>query len=166
MSATARRFDSFDEGFALSFNEEISGESYFAALAEAEADPRAAALLTKLSLIEAKTLAAMRPMAVARGLLPPDEDAIRQSGRMSARDRKHGTFDAFAAHVVRDYPAYVEEFTQLEALAPPEAKPLARLLTDHEVVMIDMARLVLAGQGDPHAPLDGYLSRIAAYDPS
>lgn len=160
MTATARRFDSFEQAFALSFEEEISGETYFAALSEAEPDPRHAAIFAKLSRIEAATVAALRPLATALGLTPADEAAVQQSGRDAVRNRKPRSFVEFMAHIDRDYPAYVEEFAQLDALAPPEAKAAARLLTDHEVAMIDMARIVLAGEGDPHAPLDAYLARF------
>lgn len=161
MTATARRFDSFEQAFALSFEEEISGETYFATLAEAELDPRNAAIFAKLARIEAETVAALRPLATALGLAPVNEVAIQRNGRDSAHNRKGQPFSDFMAHIVRDYPAYVDEFAQLHELCPPEAKTLAQLLTDHEIAMIDMAHIFLAGVGDPHAPLDAYLAQVS-----
>lgn len=129
MTATARRFDSFEQAFALSFAEEISGETCFAALSEAEPDPRHAAIFAKLSRIEAETVKLMRPMATALGLTPADEAAVRQSGRDAVRHRKPRPFAEFLEHILRDYPAYVDEFAQLAELSPPEAKDMAQILT-------------------------------------
>ena len=158
--AKARRFHSFEQAFALSFEEEISGETYFAALSVAEADPRHAAIFTKLAQIEAETVRALRPVATELGLTPVDDAAVQQKGRVSARNRKGRSFIDFMAHIVRDYPAYVDEFAQLCELSPPGAKDMAQLLVDHEVAMIEMARIVLAGEGDPHAPLDAYIDQV------
>ena len=160
MTATARRFDSFEQAFALSFGEEIAGETYFDTLSKAEPNPRHAAIIAKLARIEAATVCAQRPLAVALGLTPADEVAVRRKGRVSAHNRKGRPFADFMAHIVCDYPAYVEEFAKLYELSPPEAKELAQLLADHEVAMIEMARIFLAGEGDPHAPLDAYLAQV------
>ena len=160
MTAKARKFQSFEQAFALSFEEEISGETYFAALSAAEPDPRHAAIFAKLARIEAETVRALRPVAKVLGLAPVDEAAVQRKGRVSARNRKGRPFADFIAHIAQDYPAYVDEFVQLCELSPPEAKDLAQLLVDHEVAMIDMAQIVLAGEGDPHAPLDAYLHKV------
>jgi hypothetical protein len=157
LTATARRFDSFEQAFALSFEEEIAGETYFDTLSKAEPDPRHAAIIAKLARIEAATACALRPLAVALGLTPADEVAVRRKGRVSAHNRKGRPFADFMAQIVRDYPAYVAEFARLYELSPPEAKELAQLLADHEVAMIDMARIFLAGEGDP---LDAYLAHV------
>lgn len=86
MTATPRAFASFDAAFALSFKEEIAGETFFASLAETEPDPRPAALWAKLALIEARTVAAPRPLATAMGLTPVDKAAVRREGPDEAAD--------------------------------------------------------------------------------
>lgn len=166
MTAKARRFDSFEQAFALCFAEEISGETYFATMSEAETDPRNAAILRKLALIETENIRALRPLAISLGLAPQDEAAIRQEGRESANNRKTLPFAEFMAHILSDYPAFVAEFDQLDELSPPEAKAAAKLLYDHEVAMIDMALTFLTGTGDPHAPLDAYLDQIGKAAPA
>jgi hypothetical protein len=160
LTATARRFDSFEQAFALCFEEEIAGEADFATLATAEPDPRHAALVAKLARIETASAWHLRPLATALGLTPVDEAAVRRKGRVAARNRTGRPFADFMAQIVRDYPAYVEEFAQPSEPSPPEARALARLLADHEVAMIDMARIFLAGEGDPHAPLDACLAQV------
>lgn len=156
----ARAFASFEAAFALTFEEEISGEAFFAALSETEPDPRRAALWARLALIENRTVAALRPLASALGVTPADEAAVRQTGRDEARDWQARPFLQVMALILRDYPAYVEEFESLHALAPEAARAMARLLIDHEVAMIDMARAELSGATDPVAPLDQYLRNL------
>lgn len=163
MTASARRFDSFEQALALSFEEEISKEGYFAALSEAELDSRNAVIFAKLARIDPETAPALRPMATALGLTPTDEFALRRKGRESARKRKHQTFADFMVRILRDYPAYIEEFNPLSALCPPKAKAAAKPFIDHEVAMIDMAQIYLTGSGDPHASLDTYLNRLALW---
>lgn len=157
-----RQFANFTEAFRISFKEEIVGETFFAALAQTEPDPRRAALWAKLSLIEARTVAAMRPLAVALGVIPADELALRRSGRIEAAEWQNLPFAEVMAIMVRDYPTgYVEEFRSMLPMAPPEARDLVQLLIDHEVAMVDMAKAEIAGTGDPAAPLDAYLLSLA-----
>lgn len=159
--AKPRHFASFEQGFAISFAEEISGETYFAALSETEPDPRRAALWRKIELIERQTALALRPLATRLGLVPADEKAIRRSGREEAADWQALPFLDLMSLIIRDYPAYMAEFDALHASAPPDARAATQLLLDHEAAMIDMARAELSGIGDPAAPLDNYLAHLA-----
>ena len=164
MTATPRPFASFDAAFAVSFEEEISGETFFAALAETELDPRRAALWAKVALIEARTVAALRPLANAMGVTPADEAAIRRQGHDEAAEWQALPFADIMTLMVRDYPTgYLEEFRAMLPIAPPNAKSAVQLLIDHEVAIIDMARAELAGTTDPAAPLDAYLARVAVW---
>ena len=65
--------------------------------------------------------------------------------------------------MVREYPAYLEEFSGLKAIAPQEAFDVMDLLYAHEVAMIDFAKLELAGNRDPGAPLDAFLVRLGKW---
>lgn len=147
----------------MAFEEEISGETFFAALSETEPDPRRAALWAKLALIENRTISALRPLATALGLTPADEAAVMQSGRDEAREWQVLPFIDVMATMDRDYPAYVAEFTSLRDRAPETAKASAQLLIDHEIAIIDMARAELSGTSDPAAPLDAYLGHLAGW---
>lgn len=162
MSAVPRAFASFDAAFAMAFEEEVSGETFFAALAAAEPDPRRAGLWAKVALIEKRTIAALRPLAKAMSLTPADEVAVRQSGHDEAAEWQALPFAEVMAIIVQDYPTgYLEEFKAMLPSAPPDAKRAVQLLIDHEVAIIDMAKAELSGVGDPAAPLDAYLAHVA-----
>lgn len=161
MTASARAFASFEAAFAMAFEEEVSGETFFAALAETEPDPRRAALWAKVALIENRTVAALRPLAEGLGVLPADESAVRRSGIVDAAEWQALPFAEVMAIMVRDYPtSYLAEFAAMLPIAPPKAIAAVKLLIDHEVAIIDMARAELAGKSDPAAPLDAFLSRL------
>lgn len=162
MSAAPRTFASFEVAFAMAFEEEISGETFFAALAETEPDPRRAALWAKVALIENRTIAALRPLAEALGLTPTDEAEVRRIGRDEAAEWRALPFAEVMAIMVRDYPTgYLAEFKAMVPNAPAQAKAAVQLLIDHEVAIIDMARVELSGIGNPAAPLDAYLHDLA-----
>ena len=164
MTLTPRLYPSFAESFAMAYAEEISGESYFAALSAAEPDPRCAALWAKLALIEQRTHTIMHPLAAALGVLPADRQAEIQSGIDQAAAWTSPWLDKMRL-ILRDYPAYVTEFETLKSLAPPEMQSVAQLLIDHEVAMVGFARLELAGDPDPGAPLDTYLAHVSTWTP-
>ena len=148
----------------MAFEEEISGETFFAALTETEPDPRRAALWAKVALIENRTVAALRPLAEALGVTPADEADVRRIGREEAAEWQALPFAEVMAIMVRDYPTgYLEEFKAMLPMAPARARASVQLLIDHEVAIIDMARAALSGSGDPVAPLDAYLSYLAGW---
>jgi hypothetical protein len=164
LTATPRTFGSFDAAFALAFEAEISGVTFFAALAETEPEPRRSALWAKLALIEKRTAAALRPLASALGLAPSDEAAVQRSGRDDARDWQSPPFIEVMEIMVRDSPeSYLQEFKAMLAVAPARAASSVQLLIDHEAAIIDMARAELSGSGDPNAPLDAYLNCLAGW---
>lgn len=164
MSASPRQFASFASAFAMAFEEEISGETFFAALAETEPDPRKAALWAKVALIENRTIAALRPLAESLGVTPADERAVRLSGREQAVEWQALPFPEVMAIMVRDYPGgYLAEFKAMLPKAPPKAVAAVQLLIDHEVAIIDMARAELSGTSDPDAPLSAYLTQVAGW---
>lgn len=164
MSASPRQFAGFAAAFATAFEEEVSGETFFAALAETEPDPRRAALWAKVALIESRTVAALRPLAEVLGVTPADEAEVRRIGRDEAAEWQALPFAEVMAIMVRDYPTgYLAEFEAMLPAAPARAKAAVQLLIDHEVAIIDMARAELSGAGDPAVPLDEYLTHLAGW---
>ncbi len=146
----------------MAFEEEISGETFFAALGSAEPDPRRAGLWAKIAKIERQTVAVLRPLATALGVTPADEAAVQQSGVEDAVEWQALPFEDVMAIMVRDYPTgYLEEFKAMLPIAPERAVRAVQLLIDHEIAIIDMARAELSGTGDPAAPLDAYLAHVA-----
>lgn len=163
MTVQPRTFASFAEAFEMAFTEEISGETFFAALAETEPDPRRADLWAKVALIEARMIAALQPVAEALGAVPSDLAAVRCSGREEAVEWQALPFAEVMAIMVRDYPVgYLAEFRAMLPVAPPGARAAVQLLIDHEIAIIDMARAELSGQ-DADVPLDAFLAGMSGW---
>jgi dimethylamine/trimethylamine dehydrogenase len=158
----AKVFDSFEQGFRASYEDELRGEGFFAALAALEPIPRRAQVWRKMLAIEQVTTQALLPAILALGLTNHDPQALRAEGAAEAEEWRalgwHG-----ALLVMRDeFPVYLTEFDGLLAQSPPTYAPLINLLIRHEVAFIDFATAELAGQADSMAVLDTYLSQARA----
>ncbi|MEM7670859.1 MAG: hypothetical protein AAF317_17315, partial [Pseudomonadota bacterium] len=62
------------------------------------------------------------------------------------------------ARMAKGFPAYLDDFRGLEALAPAEDLPRLKFLTEHEVVAIDFLERECAGDPESTAPIDRYLN--------
>lgn len=158
----AKVFASFNEGFRVSYEDELRGEGFFAGLAAMEPTPRRAEVWRKMLAIEQVTTQALRSAAQALGVANRDPQALRAEGAAEADDWRvlgwHG-----ALLVMRDeFPVYLTEFGGLLAQSPPAYAPLVDLLIRHEVAFIDFATAELAGQADSMAVLDTYLFQARA----
>ena len=155
----AKVFASFEQGFRASYEDDLRGEGFFAALAALEPIPRRAQVWRKMLAIEHVTTQALLSAAQALGVANRDPQALRAEGAAEADEWRalgwHG-----ALLVMRDeFPAYLTEFGGLLAQSPPTYAPLIDLLIRHEVAFIDFATAELAGQADSMAVLDTYLSQ-------
>lgn len=158
----AKVFASFAQGFRASYEDELRGEGFFAALAALEPIPRRAQVWRKMLAIEQVTTQALLPAIFALGLTNHDPQALRAEGAAEADEWRalgwHG-----ALLVMRDeFPAYLTEFGGLLAQSPPTHAPLIDLLIRHEVAFIDFATAELAGQADSMAVLDTYIFQARA----
>jgi hypothetical protein len=162
MGMTARRFAGFAEAYAMALTEELSGAPYFGAIASVQDDPRHGLLLRVLELIEIKTARAMLPGARALGLALPEARVLEAGGVADAGPWLTLNWDEITGRMAGDYPAYLEEFSALIAAAPEALKPVARLVHDHEVAIIDFARAEHAG-GDGTEFLLAYLAKVDAF---
>ena len=158
----AKVFASFNEGFRASYEDELRGEGFFAALAALDPIPRRAEVWRKMLAIEQVTTQALRPAALALGLANHDPQALRAEGAAEADDWRVLSWYG-ALLVMRDeFPVYLAEFGGLLAQSPPAYAPLVDLLIRHEVAFIDFATAELAGQADSMAVLDTYISHARA----
>ena len=155
----AKVFATFEQGFRASYEDELRGEGFFAALAALEPIPRRAEVWRRMLAIEHVTTQALLSAAQALGVANHDPQALRAEGAAEADEWRalgwHG-----ALLVMRDeFPAYLTEFDGLLAQSPPAYAPLIDLLIRHEVAFIDFATAELAGQADSMAVLDTYLCK-------
>jgi hypothetical protein len=158
MTRRARTFPEYKAALLLFYEEEIAGEAYFARLAEFfDGRPRRALLL--LAKMEAVTAAAIAPLLARHGIVAADTGTLRASGRKAADAQRGIAWQEFVAEIVTDYPAFLDEFAQIERLAPAADKGPIDILTPHEVAAIAFAKLEATGDPDSLAPLEAFLDR-------
>ncbi len=138
------------------YEEEISGEAYFYALANHFDQHDKIILLARIERVAAQ---AVEPLLEKYGLTPRGETELKQEERNYLELHQSYSWQEFMTYIVKRYPAYLDDFRALEHMAPTEDKPRLSMLTEHEVVVIDFAEKELAGDPDSLAPLLKYLEQ-------
>ena len=136
------------------YEEEISGEAYFYALADHFAERDKIILLAKTERVAAQ---AIEPLLQKYGLVPRDETDLKSQGRSYLELHQSYSWTEFMTYVAQRYPGYLVDFKALEQMAPAEDLPALNLLTEHEVAVIDFAEKELAGDPTSLTPLLRYL---------
>ena len=136
------------------YEEEISGEAYFYALAEHFVERDKIFLLAKTERVAAQ---AIEPLLKKYKLLPRGELELKDLGRSYVELHQSYSWLEFMTYVVERYPGYLDDFTGLERMAPTEDLPALKRLTDHEVAVIDFAEKELRNDPDSLVPLIRYL---------
>lgn len=161
MAAAPRQFADFRAALKAAYEEEISGEAFFATLGR-HFGGRAAEALELFAEIERVTEAAIAPVARRHGLPDTPRDALRAEGAAEAQAVSTMGWHGFLDHVIADYPAYVAEFTDLRDRAEGNDAAVLQTLVDHEQALLDFARAERDAAPDSFAPLYRYLSGFAA----
>ena len=117
------------------YEEEISGEAWYAALADLF-DGARADKMRLLAAVERHTADIVRPLIEKHGLAVRDPEGLKEEGRTAAA-RWAGDWDGLLAYMTRTFPGYVTQFRQLEGMGPPADRPMLRRMTEHEEVAID-----------------------------
>lgn len=136
------------------YEDEISGEAYFYALADHFAERDKIILLAKTERVAAQ---AIEPLLEKYGLVPRHESDLKNEGRSYLELHQSYSWQEFMAYIVERYPAYLDEFNALEQMAPSEDLEALGILTTHEVAVIDFAEKELDGDPDSLVPLLQYL---------
>jgi len=160
MGQAARVFSDFPATLVLFYEEEISGEAYFARMADFYPGRERRALLL-LAEIERRTASAMRPLLERHGLAVADTVALAAAGRAEAEQRSSASWQKLVADMVSGFPVFVAEFEQLEQLAPASDRSVVRVLTRHEVAAVEFAVLEYAGNVDSLCPLEEFLAGLS-----
>ncbi|MFT4608144.1 MAG: dimethylamine/trimethylamine dehydrogenase [Urechidicola sp.] len=137
------------------YEEEVSGESYFYCLAEHFSEKEKTILLARIERVAAK---AVEPLLKKYNLVSRDEKVLHQEGLSHVDQHQSYSWNQFMTYIVERYPGYLDEFEDLEAMAPKEDLPALKRLTEHEIIVIDFAHKELAGNQDSIDPLMDYLS--------
>ncbi len=141
----------------LYYEEEIEGEAYFNALADRFPDTGQKLKLRLLAQVEAFAAASVAPLITLYNLQPRSTDELQASGRKQAGEAP-AVWEDLLAQMREQFPRYVKEFQNLEALAPPIDLARLKVLTAHEVAAIAFLEAEAAGAADSDAPLWHYLA--------
>ncbi len=136
------------------YEDEISGEAYFYALADHFAERDKIILLARIERVAAQ---AIEPLLEKYGLTPKDESVLKRQVRSYLELHQSYSWQEFITYIVDRYPAYLDEFKTLEQMAPNEDLEALNILTNHEVAVIDFAERELAGDPNSLTPLIQYL---------
>jgi dimethylamine/trimethylamine dehydrogenase len=137
------------------YEDEISGEAYLYALAVHFDEKDKINLLAR---IERRAAESIQPLLEKYGLEPRDESVLNRERRSFLESHESYSWAEFMAYIVKRYPGYLDEFHALEQIAPAADLPALNILTDHEVAVIDFAKLEIAGDSNSTAPLLQYLT--------
>jgi dimethylamine/trimethylamine dehydrogenase len=141
---------------ALFYEEEISGEAWYAALAD-RFDGARADKMRLLAEVERHTAAIVRPLIEKHGLVVRDRAELQTEGRAEAA-RWADDWDGLLAYMTRTFPGYVADFQRLEAMAPPADREALNRMTEHEEVAIAFLEREAQGRSDSTAPLEAFLA--------
>ena len=158
--ATYKPADYFETLVAY-YEEEISGEAWYAALADLFDGDRAAKLRL-LAEVERHTAEIVRPLIEKHGLSVRDRAALQAEGWADAARWAAGDWDGLLAYMTRTFPGYVADFERLERMGPPADRPALRRLTEHEEVAIAFLEREAEGRADSVVPLQAFLAVPAA----
>jgi dimethylamine/trimethylamine dehydrogenase len=137
------------------YEDEIGGEAYFYALAGHFDESEKLILLAR---IERRAAEAIQPLLEKYGLKPRDESVIKCEGLSYLELHQSYSWPEFMAYIVERYPGYLDDFKALEQMAPATDLPALKILTNHEIVVIDFAEKEIAGDPDSITPLLQYLA--------
>lgn len=138
------------------YEEEVSGEAWFRALAEFFEGQRRNQMLL-LADIERHTAEIVRPLIDAYGIQTKSADALRDEGRRYAREGAQD-WDGLLDEMRKDFPQYIQDFEALEAMAPEADRAILKRMTEHEVAAIEFLKREAAGDTDSTAPLAAFLA--------
>ena len=138
------------------YEEEIAGEAYFYGLAEHFKQREKTLLLAQVERVAAEAVA---PLLKRYGLVPRDEKMLAQEGRDDVSLHADWSWIRFMNHIVERYPGYLDEFEELESMAPETDLDALERLTWHEVIVINFAQQELAGDPRSTQTLLTYLNQ-------
>ncbi|MEI4263823.1 oxidoreductase [Roseovarius sp. D0-M9] len=149
------------ETLKLYYEEEIEGEAYFAAIAERLEVPEHRDKMRLMADVETYAAAAVHPLLLKHGLVPRDAEGLHRTGRAQAENAS-GDWDSLIAEMRESFPAFMDDFARLEAMAPAEDLPALKVLTAHETAAIDFLEREAAGDPQSAAPMQRYLETGSA----
>ncbi len=141
----------------LYYEEEIIGEAYFYALAARLVELDQKQKMNLMGDVERHAANAVRPLLQKYSLTPRLDKTLHALGSdQAAADA--ASWDGLLAEMRRTFPGYIDDFHNLEKLAPDEDLVRLRFLTEHEHAAIKFLKNEAVGRAKSAEPLSAYLS--------
>lgn len=150
---------SYRDELDWAYHGEVIGEAMFATMAEAAGDPRRAAQLGLLALIERQTKEQLAPLLEREGIVRRDEPYEAKGRALGERaNRPNWDWERFLrTFEPTTQPALVRYRSMRDQLAPAGDADQMRSLVMHEEVLQAFADALLGGAQDPARRLLGAL---------
>jgi hypothetical protein len=136
----------YHDGIRAAYQGELAGERLYRELANRFPSDDRHAKFRAIADVEWLTHSRLKPIAERLGVgsgetdwLPTVERRAAELGSLSWRE--------FIDKALRDWPPYIERFAALKPLAPPGDEASIQFLIDHEVALVEFARLEQATPG-------------------
>lgn len=139
------------------FEEEIMGEAYFYGLSAHCDEPDKQEKLSLLARVERHAAEAIRPLLDKYQLLPRSDLELAPIGKSWLKRHENFCWDSLMKCISVRYPDYTVQFKALEEMAPEEDLAPLKVLTDHEVVVIEFANMEITNHPASLEPIQRYL---------
>ncbi len=130
----------YRDGIRSAYEGELIGERLYRTLAMCRSDLDQRAKLDAIADVERLTNGRLKPIAERLGIAPADAEIQAIVRRRVAELSTLGWSD-FIARANRDWPPYIARFEELQPLAPSDDGPAIRSLIDHELALVEFARV-------------------------
>ncbi len=138
--------DEFRNGVIELYQGEILGEVLFEDMLQYFDEPHHKYKIASLLQLESETKARLRPLVLRLGIDPAELEESHHAGHQFAASLK-GLNWAETMEKLRDgVQPYVDRYTEIVAISPPEHQAVAASMVSHERSLIRFAELELAGE--------------------
>lgn len=142
---------------------EIIGYTFFSELAKVAENADAKRKLHFLAGLETRTAGILEPLIERYNLTPRSRTELVTEGQRDAQKYAGLDWVQLNTRFVAEFPPYVDEFQATEALAPEEDLRICRLVTAHEIALIDFAKEEVAETEFGMGHLQGYFAQLEKY---
>jgi dimethylamine/trimethylamine dehydrogenase len=149
--------DEYLKTLLLYYEEEIMGEGYFLALSKYFDEKHEQDKMVVMAQVESYAAKAVLPLLKKYNLKSRAMIDLRLMGEQGVAKVRGLSWKEFMLQICNKYPDYLTEFTNLENMAPKADLPLLKVLTHHEVVAIEFAKLEINGSKKSIEPLTEYM---------
>ena len=136
----------FKKGLSEEYQGEVIGEVFFGGLLERFDSPEHQYKLATLLQLETETKARLRPAALELGVELAELDESRKLGHDFIKSCDGMDWKAMMTHLETVVEPYVERYSDIAEIAPPEYKEVADSMVVHERSIQAFARLEASGE--------------------